>query len=383
MSTRGAKILGWRQETPDPSPRVQRERAMDESVAESSALRQIETMKVAFGQAAESFPASLSESWHTFGGMSVRIRIVGRALAEGILQPISHLKAEGLDRVAPQLAIDLWDEEETGIRRQIRSPQQSGQWSQITATSTEGRFVLHQLPNTLVALDLEANHIVGSIAWSDRIFIYERAKPLARPLLEWHNRRNVQVIHAGLVSQDSRGILLAGKSGSGKSSAALACLCAGLSFLSEDFVGLEQLPDGSFRGHSIYNSVFLETEHLGRFSALAPLVIRIRLPKERKSAIILSQAFPERLACSVPIRAVALCRVGDAPGSRLGPASKGEALLGLGASSLLQIPSREKRIFLKLADLIEQIPCYRLELGRDLHSIPGRVQEILAEVAQS
>jgi hypothetical protein len=356
---------------------------MDESISEPVALRQIEAMTAAFEQAARSFPGSLSESWHTFGGMSVRVRIVGRKLAEHILQPFSHLKAQESDRATPQLTIDLWDEEETKIRRQLRSPLRTEQWNQITAVSTEGRFVAQQLPNTLVFLDLEAEHIVGSIAWSDRIFIYERAKPLARLLLEWHNYRNVQVIHAGLVSQDGQGILFAGKNGSGKSSAALACLCAGLSFASEDFVGLEKLPDGSFRGHSLYNSVFLETEHLGRFTELAPYVIKGRLPQEQKSVIVLSQAFPERLARSVPIRALALCRVGDAPGSRVRPASKGEVLLELGASSLLQIPSREKRIFFKLAELIEQVPCYQLELGRDLDSIPCRVQGLLAEVGPS
>jgi hypothetical protein len=255
------------------------------------------------------------------------------------MQPFSHLRTDTTDPDTPQLTIDLWDENATGIRCYTGSRASGPEWTEVTSMSSDGRFVGQLLPNTLSCFDRNVQHIVGSIAWSQRTFIYERAKPLARPLLEWHNDRHIQVIHAGLVSQHGQGVLFAAKSGSGKSTSSLACLCAGFNYVGEDFIGLQKLGDGSFVGHSLYNSVFLETGHLARFPELRPYVIQ-GMSHEEKSVVILSHVFPERLERCASIRAVVLPRVVDAPESRIRSASKGQALLTLGPSSLIEIPRR-------------------------------------------
>jgi len=341
-----------------------------------------EVMKAAFEQAMKRHPDSLHESFHTFAGQSVRMRVVGRELARHIGRPFSHLRTHEAVPVTSQLTIDLWDENETDIRCQVGSTNSDPAWTVVTAMSPDGRFVGQQLPNTLTCFDRRGKRLIGSIAWSDQIFIYDRGKPLARPLLEWHNDQNVQVIHAGLVSWNGQGILFAGKSGSGKSTTALACLCAGFNFLSEDYVGLQHLQDGSFIGHSLYNSVFLETDHLARFPGLIPYVINGRPPHEEKSVIILSQVFPERLERVVPIQVLVLTGVVGASESRIRPAAKGEALLALGPNSLLRMPSRGIADFHKLAQLVERVPSYWLELGRDLESITRRVEELVIEASR-
>lgn len=337
-------------------------------------------MRVAFECAARQFPQSVHESYYIFAGHSVRIRIVGSCLAQHILQPFSHLRTDKPDRNTRRLTIDLWDENETSIRCYAGS-RTNTVWSDVTSMSTDQRFIGQCLPNTLACFDRRARRIVGSIAWSERIFIYERAKPLARLLLEWHNDQHIQMIHGGLVSRHGQGILFLGKSGSGKSTASVACLSAGFDYLGEDYVGLQTLSDGSFMGHSLYNSVFLDTEHLTRFPQFAPYVTRGR-PHEAKSVVILSNVFPKRLKRAVPIRVVMLPCLVNASESRIRPASKGEALLALGPSSLIEIPSRGIDSFGKLAQLVEQVPTYWLELGRDLKSTPSRVEEFLSEATR-
>jgi hypothetical protein len=340
-------------------------------------------LEAAFMKALEKNPESSYESFYTFAGQSVCFRIIGRDLAKHITSPFSHLQTNGPVPLSPQLTVDLWDENATGIRCRVSPTDSDFRWTEVTATSPDNRFVGQRLPHTFSCFDRLTNRIIGSIAWHEQIFIYERAKPLARLLVEWHLDRKVQVIHAGLVARNGQGILFAAKSGSGKSTSALACLCGGFDYLSEDYVGLQGLADGSFLGHSLYNSVFLETSHLTRFPNLFPHVIRGK-PSEEKSVVILSQVFPQRLERVVPIRAILIPRIAGTRESKVSPASKGQALLAVGPSSLLQIPSRRMtRGFNTLAQLVEQVPCYWLESGHDLDLIPRCVEEFIAKEASA
>ena len=328
------------------------------------------------------YPGTVHESSYLFSNHAARIRVVGDRLAKHVVEPFAHLQIDTMDSTTSQLTIDLWDENATNIRCFSGSRGNCRRWEDVTSISADGRFIGQMQPNTLTCFDRNSQHIIGSVAWSDQIFIYERAKPLSRLLLEWNNDRKIQVIHAGLVSQHGQGVLFGAKSGSGKSTVSLACLRAGFDYVGEDFIGLETLRDRSFVGHSLYNSVFLETSHIARFPELSRFVIR-GAPHEEKGVVILSHVFPERLARVATIRAVVLPRITGEPESRLRPISKSQALLGLAPSSLIEIPSRGKEGFSRLAQLVERVPTYALELGHDLESIPRRMEEIIAEVSRS
>src|SRR4029453_19005592 len=191
--------------------------------------------------------------YYIFAGRCVRIRIVGRELTKHFGRPFSHLRAPEQKPGPTQLTIDIWDANKANTIEKI-SDRDGMEWIETTVKSLDGRFIGQRLPHTYSCLDRESGHIVSSIAWHDRIFIYERAKPLARSLLEWHNDQDVQIAHSGLVARDGKGVLFAGKSGSGKSTLSLACVCDGLDYLGDDYVSLQHRLDGSFTGHSLYNS---------------------------------------------------------------------------------------------------------------------------------
>jgi hypothetical protein len=334
-------------------------------------------MHAAFAQAASAHPSELREFFYVLAGHPVRVRILGSQLAENFDRPFSHLRANA-QLTSPKLTIELWDDNKT--RREPMDPHQP--WHETTVMSQDGRFLGQRLPHTFSCLDRAAGHIVGCIGWHERIFIYERAKPLARLLLNWHNDRNVPIIHTALVARSNNGVLVAGKSGSGKSTSSLACIIGGFDYLSDDYTGLQLRRDGAFVGHSLYNSVFLNTNHLEWFGELAPYAIRGRLPHEEKSAVLLSQVLPQRLARAVPIRALVTARVTNGSATRLQRASKGEALLALGPSSLLQVQRRSFGVsgFARLAEVVERIPCFRMELGSDLSSIPQCIHDLLSQV---
>jgi hypothetical protein len=333
-------------------------------------------MVSAFDRALVRHPRGLRESFYTFGGRTVHLRVVGAEMAAHIVRPFAHLQLTPVPGAHADLTIDLWDEQATGIRRQVTSFDSGGPWPSVVALSSDERYVAQQQSQTLTRLDRAAPRVVGCAVWNEHISVYERGKPLTRPLVVWHNDRNVQIVHAGLVARVGAGVLFAGRSGAGKSTCALTCLAAGFDYISEDYVAIETAVDG-FLGHSVYSSVFLDREHLGRF----PHLVRhaITAGSGDKCLVLLADVDLRRLARVVTIRALAFPRVTDLSTSRVRPASRREALLTLAPGSLLALPNTGVGTLDLLGRLVERLPSYWLELGSDLTTIPERVADILAD----
>ena len=339
-------------------------------------------MQQAFATAAAAWPTQLCEASYRFAGRPVRLRVVGRELFGHIGKPFVHLRVH--ESPPPELTVELWDDRSIASLPTPEDADGQTLWREATLRSSDDRFIAQHLPHTRSCLDRSAGRLVAGIAWHDAIFIYERSKPLARLLLTWYNDRQVQMIHTGLVARHGTGVLIGGKSGSGKSTSVLVSVMGGLDYLSEDYVGLETAADGTFVGHSVYNSVFLNSDHLKRFPELAPHTINGRPPQEEKSVVILSQVYPERLARTAAIRAIVFpLLVDEALEARLRPMSKGAALLSLAPSSLLQIPNRQLGAagFDRLAQLVERVPCFQMVVGSTFGSIPRCLEDLIAAVA--
>ncbi len=157
----------------------------------------------------------------------------------------------------------------------------------------------------------------------------------------------------------------------------------GFGYLGDDHVGLEVAPDGSFTGYSIYASCLMTPEHLTRFPDLAPHAGAANHAHEDKSLVYLSRLFPERMEQRISIGVVALPRVVGADETTFRPASKAEALLALGPSSIMILPGGNVRSLEKLAQLVERVPCFWLELGRDVDQIPDTVRRMVAAAEQT
>jgi hypothetical protein len=355
---------------------------MDVFITDETAARQFDKAQTTFNRILEKHSSLLHEAFYLFGGKVTRIRIVGKTLAANILLPFLHLRSEEIKNEQPHLTIDLWDENETGICRDPTSTLPPGGWYAYAERSPTDRFFSQRLPHTFACLDRKNNHLIGSVAWHNQVFVYERAKPLSRPLLEWHNDQHLQIIHGSLVSKNGQGILFVGKSGSGKSTSALTCACQGLSFLAEDYVALERRPDKTFWGHSVYNSVFLEASHLEKFPTLKPFAFHSGQLNEKKVGVILAEVFPDRLERVAPISVLVVVCVGSTAKARLSPVSKAETLLALGPSSLFQIPSRGKSAFTTLTALAETVPSFSLELGTELESLIPCIDSLFRALGQ-
>ena len=328
-------------------------------------------------------PDITSKHFFSFADRPVRMRVVGRELADRLTRPFAHLRtSDPGDDIRFALCIDVWDEREAHVPypsegvnpTEIRWPAGQGMLGLSAAT----RFVQYDCTSWVTWLDRANQRIIGWRANADRLSMHERTRPLPFLLPAWYADCGIHVIHAGLVGREGRGVLFCGANGAGKSTTSLACLCGGLDFLSDDHVGIEATENGAFVGHSIFASTRLEPDHLERFPMLLPYAIKSQEWFETKSLILTAEVAPDQVTRSASIRAIALPTVVDAPSSRFELVSRAEALRALAPSSMMQMPfgaTRER--FTTLAKLVASVPAYRLELGRDIGSIAPRVSELL------
>jgi hypothetical protein len=177
-------------------------------------------------------------------------------------------------------------------------------------------------------------------------------------------------------------VLLGGAGGTGKSTTTLACLLAGFSVLGDDYVGLLGEASGSFTGLSLYSTARLHADHLQRFPALVPFASPIMDVRERKPHLLLARMATAQLMARVPIRTILLPRVIDREQTRLRPCTKRDALWTMAPTCVLKIePANDLHALARLRRLIDSVPCYWLELGRNLESIPACVDDVLAASA--
>jgi len=353
--------------------------------------RAFERMRASFEEACKKDLAIVWHSSAVFAGRFAQIRIVGTRLVKQMTPAIQHLLSVKANTSLTGLKIDFWEENETGIACPLesvevngpeRTPWRQGEWG-FTVGSCEDRFIGRRRLGMDMWLDREDQHIIGCARDPERFSLLERGNPVRFPLFLWHGDQGAEVIHAGLVSRRGHGILLAGRGGVGKTTVALASLARGFDYLGDDYVALQPMDDGSFAGHSLYSSAWLTDSHLSRFPSLIPNAARGTRPDQNRNLIFLYSGFADRLPCSVPIRVVVLPRVSDGSFTRFRAASKREALLALAPTSILNLPSTGSRTLARMARLVDQLPCFWLELGADLPMVPDSLDSLLSELSLS
>jgi hypothetical protein len=173
-------------------------------------------------------------------------------------------------------------------------------------------------------------------------------------------------------------VLVPGVSGAGKSTTSLAGLAQGLEFVGDDFIGLERAAPGTFQGHSIFSTACIARENLVRFPDLRSFAVHDSAAIEEKPILFLSEIYPERIRATVPVRAVALLRIGYAA-TEVKPARPADALRAIAASTLHVVVPRPGREALRmLGELVERVPAWWLLLGPDPRDVPAAIARILA-----
>jgi hypothetical protein len=196
------------------------------------------------------------------------------------------------------------------------------------------------------------------------------------PLTESLKRCGLYMVHAAGLSLDGQGLLIAGASGAGKTTLAIALLRDGLGFLGDDTTFLCARA-GGLRALAFPDEVDVTPETASFFPELHHLA---RAPGARgwpKRPFDPAAVYGERPSWECAPAALVFPQQVSARRSALAPMPKAAALLEL-MCNVVRTDAHYAQAHLDvLAALVKQCACFRLYAARDFEALPALLRPLL------
>lgn len=332
-------------------------------------------------QRAERLVGGPVDRFYAIGGHVVRLRFAGPALVPAITPALKHLSVEPVPE--PALTVCLWDSASTHTN--MPPPPWSAD-DYIARGEVRGyndgpiRTAVDIGAGMLSMLDKERDLGVLWIRDAARLPYYVSGAPLLMILHWWVQDQGLLLVHAGAVGTPKGGVLFGGKGGSGKSTTALACLGSKLLYASDDYCLLSaHPPHHAPYVSSLYNTAKLDAGAMQRFPRLAASVCNRKSLDTEKALLFLHENYREKIVRGFPIRAILLPKISGRRNTALKPISAVSGLKSLAPSTIFQLSGAGHSEFQSLARIVKQVPCYSLELGTDISTIPDVILGLLSK----
>lgn len=304
-------------------------------------------------------------------GHRLRVQFAGPALVEPCTLALDHLAVEPAGAF-PDLTIRAWDSAST----QVMLPPCPWTREQITAggmvqgpANDSIQAALQVDIGTLSLFDPFHRLALYRVANASTLPAHERASPMKVILHWWLRGFDMPMIHCGAVGTAVGGALLVGHTGSGKSTSALACLSAGMRYVTDDRCVLSfAAPEPN--ALCIYNSAKLWPDQMRRFPGIMGAVSNPSERESEKALIFVNRFAPAQLAMQLPIRVVLLARIADHPQTTLTPTTPIRVLRDLVPSTWIYQPGTAHEEMQAMAQLVRRVPCRQINLGSELERIP-------------
>jgi hypothetical protein len=309
-------------------------------------------------------------------GQRIRVQFAGPALIPVIEPAFAHLVAPHDEHETPSLTVSVWDAASTGVQPLSMPPGalHHGESGPRYHGEDDG-IVVHAADATLSVVEAGPRTALHYVPDANDVLWYQEATPLKDVVHGWAGWHDLRLVHAAAVGRPDGGVLIAGAAGAGKSTTSLACLRGGLVYAGDDYV-LVDVERAVV--HSLYSSAKLEWENLDR----RPELFRPSNSRaDAKALAFLARDLPERIAPAFPLRALLLPTITGRKETRAVPTTAARALLGLAPSTLLQMPGHNQLSLGGMAQLVERVPAFRLELGTDVSAILDVVEAVLTVAA--
>ncbi len=303
------------------------------------------------------------------------LRYAGEALVTPLSTAFSHLE---IAPCLPSLMIHCWDSIST------ETPMPPPPWPS-TAYGARGHIIgyndevirtVYQPGNDILQMYNSIEHT--GIYWMQHLHLlpyWEKSFPMRNLIHWWSKSQPLQLVHAAAVGTNKGGVLLTGKSGSGKSTTALTCLNSPLQYAGDDYVMISNKPDPFV--YSLYNSAKLVFDKVGVLPYMEGKLSNPNALSGEKALFFLHQHYPKKLNTGFPIKAIFLPRVTNKSKTALRPATAAEALFALAPTTVLHLEGDSKNAFDKMGHFVKSAATFWIDLGSDLEEIPHVINEFL------
>ncbi len=301
---------------------------------------------------------SAAEDHLRIAGRTVRVRYADTAQGDLLGRATRHLRRD--PDGPPALTIDCWT-----APGPIPEPP-AGWPSSGTVHFDDGDVVVNwnASDGTLRAYDRRIHQAWTRFTRPTGAAQWEPVGPFRFILTWWAADNGLQFTHAAAVGRAHGGVLLAGRSGPGKSTTSLACLAAGLDFAGDDSCIIEATDRPWV--HGLYLSAKGDARTAALLPDLAEDFARSPFTVEGESVVFADQVRPGAVSRGFPLRGIVVPRLSSEPVSRLSPVGPATALRALAPSTLMQVPTGNRATGLaQMASIAATLPAWELALGPD------------------
>jgi hypothetical protein len=253
----------------------------------------------------------------------------------------------------------------------------------------------YDVEELLAAANLKASHLFNS---KNHWHIYDPQKGVAvelalgknecppwqlgaplRLFLHWHYAaRGKRIAHCGTLGIDGAGIILGGSGGSGKSGAVMAGLLAGLQSVGDDYVLIEAEPE--ITAHPLFSVLKQDAEGVRRLQLDHFVRNDATTDWQGKYDFLLHDITGQPAPSHLAIKAIVIPRVTGNDRSEVMPLSRRDAMLAFGATSVYQMHGDRESDFRFFSGVVNRLPCFRLDLGRDPSETAATIASLIREL---
>jgi hypothetical protein len=302
-----------------------------------------------------------------FGPATVKIEVCGTVLASLALDPLRHA-AIGAGLPTDFLLV-MVDGKETGID----SPSldrfaalHGGREQRADNGPRRSMLVVNEEWDTRCLIDENRRHAIVWFADAARIpewVVYDQV----RNVLHWLSYEgNFGLFHAAALRFEGVGCLIAGKSGSGKSTITAAAIAHGFDTAGDDFVLVES--SSVPVAHTIFDTIKLDDKSLARVPQFRPFIRNPERRADEKAIVHLFDADRDRIASGFPLHVILRAQLNGKRHSRIAKTAPADVFRALAPSSLLLLRAQGKQVSANCAALVGRLGTYVFEIGTDVEA---------------
>ena len=334
------------------------------------ALRSLETLDLAAGDPQRSL---------RIAGLRVRLRFATPALATATMRALAHHAESGVADGSPDLTVFVLDRDSPGNPLRESSAEATSEAAEHgdrverwIYDGDEGRGLRQEGFRALYLWHRALGRAAVCFDDARDLPYYQLALPLLPVLAWWLSERGLAIVHAAAVETGAGVVLIGGRSGAGKSTAALACLNDGMGYLGDDLCVVETGTPPVV--HSLYCSAKLDPGDTARFPALAPALVPAARSgaRESKAVYLFDRSFADRVVRAAPLLGVVIPDRGEPVAAT--PIAASRAFLAIAPNTVFLLPGMARAAAAGVKAVVTRVPVHALAVGTTIGEIPGRVR---------